>query len=57
MGNFNNGLIDAIRVGRGLRLEDGDSGAGGPGTFDFLLSEDDGTKNNKYGVCIAGYGP
>lgn len=48
MGNFNNGLIDQIRVGYGLILEDGDGTT--PGDFDELLSADEGTKNNRYGV-------
>lgn len=48
MGNFNNGLIDQIRVGYGLIIEDGDGTT--PGDFDALLDADEGTKNNRYGV-------
>lgn len=48
MGNFNNGLIDQISVGLGLRLEDGDSST--PGKLDNFVSSDEGTKNNSYGV-------
>jgi len=47
MGNFNNGLIDQIVVGEGLRIEDGDPSD--PATFTGLVAADEGTKNNKYG--------
>lgn len=49
-GNFNNGLIDAIRIGSGLRVINGTT-PDPAATFADFISEDEGTKNNKYGVC------
>ena len=48
-GNFNNGLIDQIAVGLGLRLEDGDTTTSG--TLASFISADEGNKSNKYGVA------
>ena len=48
MGNFNNGLIDQISVGFGLRLENGDATT--PGKFDNFVASDEGTIANKFGV-------
>lgn len=49
-GNFDNGLFDQIAIGTGLRIIAGD-GADPAGTFADFISEDEGTKANKYGVC------
>ena len=49
-GQFDNGLIDAIRIGSGLRVIAGTTPDPAAAFADFI-SEDDGTKNNKYGVC------
>ena len=46
MGNFNNGLVDQITIGRGLQLTAGD-GASTPGDFAGFINYDEGT--NIYG--------
>lgn len=51
MGNFNNGLVDAIRVGKGLQLVDGETTDAGE--FQTFLDADEGTVNNKYGVIAS----
>jgi hypothetical protein len=48
MGNFFNGLIDVVRVGKGLILTGGDETD--PHNMDVLIASDEGTKNNRYGV-------
>ncbi len=48
MGNFNNGLVDQINIGTGLRCTAGDGGDT-DNDFDFFVLQDEGTKNNKYG--------
>jgi hypothetical protein len=48
-GNFNNGLIDAIRIGSGLRVINGTT-PDPAATFADFVSDDEGTKNNRYGV-------
>jgi hypothetical protein len=48
-GNFNNGLVDAIRIGSGLRVINGTTPDPAATFADFVLN-DEGTKNNKYGV-------
>ena len=47
MGNFNNGLIDAIRTGSKLEVTDG---VGDAAQFIDFSDYDDGTKANKFGV-------
>jgi len=48
MGNFNNGLVDQISVGFGLRVTDATVPL--PAVFSDIADADEGTKANKYGV-------
>lgn len=48
MGNFNNGLVDAVRIGQGLRITGGTAVT--PSVFNDFSDADFGTKANRWGV-------